>query len=262
MSRLVKIGLYGTYLWFIATAIIKLFQVNEQNYAIQLRDRNHIIPGIFFLIMGLIAMVMAIQLQIRIKKKYSFVTSTLIYFFLVSMGGGLLQGIFGIIEFQVRAIQVIWTDSAFFFIVSASFAMTLFILDVFTKGISEPENKKYILTMGIVVLASMFFLSKKMLAEASDVEVYVPVLFLFVLTLYIFLLLAKKSLELRHRVETNVEKSAFLLIAISGICLTFGFIGVLAFTLTQIEPVRYINSISFSIGYVLLYLGFTLPANQ
>ena len=141
-------------------------------------------------------------------------------------------------------------------------SMTLFILEVFTKGVSEPENKKHIIIMGVVVLASMFFLSKKMLAEASDVEVYVPVLFLFVFTLYLFLLLSKKSLELRKRVETNIEKSAFLLIALSGFFLTIGFIGVLAFTLTQIEPVRYINSIAFSFGYILLYLGFTLPANQ
>lgn len=262
MSRLIKIGIYGTYLLFVITAVIKLIQLNAQNFAIQLRDINHIIAGFFFLVMGIIALIMGIKLHFRLQKNYTLVASALIYFFLVSAGGGFLQGIFGIIEFQVREIQVIWTDSAYFFIASATFAMAIFIAEVFKKGVEIKANRNFIIFVGIVVSASLLSLTKKMLFDASDLELYIPLLLVFIITLYLYFTLSMKSLYLKKRAETAIEQKAFLFISISGYCLMFGFIGVLLFSFASIELLRFLNSILFSVGYVLLYLGFTLPANQ
>jgi len=252
----------SVFLWWIIILLIKIFTTEIPTYGLQLRTTDRIIQGIIYLIMLSFCLIMALKLFKKFKSRRSDVTLILMMYFVFSSMASFLQGFFSVFEFKVREFQVFFTDTAFLFITFANLALSFFIIEVFNKGLDKKKNKIIFAIVSAIVIIANIFLTKNTISSASSIEVLLPMAFSIVVTLWLYFLLIKKSFNLSNRVEGEINKKAFKIIGVSGILLISAYLLLVIEELIDISGLRYLNAISFILGYYFFYKGFVLPMNK
>lgn len=252
---------YSIIIWVIFLILtINIQEIN--NFEVNLRDYGRIIQGIIFVIVAFVCFLMLILLYQLNKSRQKDIIVQLIGYFSLSAIGLLLQGIFEIIEFQVRDFQTFFTDSSLIFLVGAGFCSGFFVIDVFKKGIDEGNNSK---RLDLFLLATMVGDFGLLLMKIIEIPIYILIIPLggfIVFFLFYFFNLIYGAFDLRKRMETPIEKQAFLLIGSHGIILILVALFAIMYSFTDIFEFRYISAALTAVAFYSLYRGITLPMKK
>ncbi|TFG20177.1 MAG: hypothetical protein EU530_04085 [Promethearchaeota archaeon] len=264
MKKLVKYWLWGTFAWWIVVFLIFVFITPIPEIVLQLREVEKIIPAGFYLALSIFAFFMMFKMikKMQEKEDKSGIADSLFGFFLLSGASALIQGLFGIIEFTVRDLQVFFTDSTFIFISGTGFMLTIFMIELFWKEREHNQNIGILVGIGIIILFSYVGISLNIILELNDIFLYIPTALLFVATILIYLLLIINSFKIYRYLEKSIEKRSLLRIGLSGIFMIIGFILVLIYIFLDEFYVRIANAVFLMIGYYLLFRGFTRPIRK
>jgi hypothetical protein len=196
------------------------------------------------------------------RQRHKDVIVQLIGYFGLSAIGVLLQGVFGIIEFDVRDFQTFFTDSSLIFLVGAGFCAGFFVIEVFRKGTDYGSNAKILnLFLGITILSELgLFLLQ--IIEIPTYILAIPLAGYLLLFLSYFVLLIFGAFDLRKRMETIVEKQAFLFIGMHGILLITVALFAILYSSTDIFSFRYLSAGAAALAFYCLYKGITLPMKK
>ena len=227
-----------------------------------LRSSEKYIPAIFYVGMSAFAFFMMGRMIIKAREQQKLMSEILFGFFLLSGVSGFIQGFFGILEFTVGDLQNFFTGSTYFFVTGSTFMLGFFVIELFFKGIEVKKNKIALIIIGIIILISNVGISLNTLIDLDDIFLYIPIVFLLLVTLGLYGLLIYQSFKISKFLDASPEKSSLIYIGISGFFLFIGFILVIVYSFTDLNAVRITNAIIFMVGYFLLYWGFTLPTRK
>lgn len=258
----IKLIFFGSFLLFGFFLLLTILVLHPDSYSVALRDEGRIIQGAVYCIIAMVCFIMVIFLYHLNKQRHKEVVGQLIGYFGLMVMALLLQGIFSIIEFSIRDFQTFWTDSSLIFFIGAGFCLICFVIEVFRKGIDEGNNRKWLNALFFFTLLSETALYLNQLIDIEDWLVFIPVIFFLVFFIRYFYILIVESFALRKRLETPVEKQAFLFIGMHGILLIFVAIFAVLYSITDIFEVRYLAAVMAAIAFLSLYQGITLPMKK
>jgi hypothetical protein len=236
--------------------------VQPDNYIIGFRDRGRIIQGVLYCIVGLVCGMMEILLFRLNRDRHKDVIVHLMGYFGLIAFAVLLQGVFSIIEFEIRAFQTFWTDSSFLLFVGAGFCLECFVYEVFQKGVYEGNNPKWLLLFLIMTILTEILLLIRTFIEIPIYLLVLPVLIFVCSFFWAFIKLLTGAMALRKRMETPTEKKAFLLIGMHGILLFGVAIFAVLYSVTDIFEMRYLSAALATFAFFSLYKGITLPMKK
>jgi hypothetical protein len=137
--------------------ILKFIVLQADQVEIEFRDNDHIIQGAMYLGVSIICTYTTLSLVLSKHNRDSIVKDSLVYFFLVSTIATLVQGIFNIYTFTFRSLQTLFTDSVYILMLSSSFALCLFILEVFEEGYENSKNRKFLIIVLLIISIAVIF---------------------------------------------------------------------------------------------------------
>ena len=100
---------YCLFLW-VLFFILTLLLERPETYALNFRDQGRIIQGVLYCLVGIVCCLMTILLYRINKTRHKDVVEYLMGYFGLTTIGILLQGVFSIIEFQIRDFQTFYRD--------------------------------------------------------------------------------------------------------------------------------------------------------
>jgi hypothetical protein len=178
------------------------------------------------------------------------------------------------VAFPFAAAELVgfFSISAFFLIPGATFFLIFLIIEIFLKNLEYGKNKLYLVLIGIFsTIVYLIAISVVFIGIGENIPGLPGILFvsfglLFILiNLWLYFLLAIRSFQLISKVSEPLYKRAFTLLGLGGITIGLIYVGrvvaYFALKATSIESII-LNSIidyAYLIGYVLLYLGITMP---
>jgi len=272
MNRILK-GVYIISFTFIGILLLHCLVTNPRDIKWVYRENPDLISAILMIATCSVCMLMVGRLVLvhRKKKRNPLVVELLISIFLFLGLTLLLEGVFSIIRVTPRQLNLVGSQSVFFFLAAAGFLLTQFQIEVFSGGMSDKRNKVWLIIVGFIALTLDVGIMKDTLFGSEVWELTIigaPAIFVLY---YLFITLAISSLRTSKKVEDPIAKQGFKLMGWGWSVIFIGFLfliigGFFDFQ-NFIEPILFItlSIMTFAIvfiGTTLLYIGFIFPMKE
>ncbi len=255
---------------FVALLFIHSLLTNPLEFAITYRSSPDFVSAIIMIatsgICGLmVGRLLAVYWK---KKKEPGLVEILIGIFLFLGLTILVQGVFSFIQLSPHQLNLVCTQSVFFFLATAGVMLAHFQFEVFGGGLREKHNLAWFIVVVIIALFLDLGIVKDTIFGSERWELGVVGTPAVVCLFYLFIKLAYSALKTVNKVEDPIIKRGFLLMGYGWGTLFFGFtfliIGGFFDFETIIDPTLFLvlSIIIFGVvfaGTTLLYIGFTLP---
>ncbi len=269
MNRILK-WVYIVTVAFIGVLFIHSIMTNPLEFGLSFTSSPDIVSTIIMIATSGVCVLMVARLLPVYwkKKKEPLLVAILISIFLFLGLTILVQGLFSLIDLKPHQLELVCTQSAFFYLAAAGFLLAQFQIEVFGGGLHEGRNRTWLIVIACIALV-------------LDVGIVIDTIFgsepwqlgligapAVVVLYYLFAKLAYSALHTVNKIEDPVVKRSYHLMGLGWAMLFFGFIFLIVGGYFDFED--FIGSTAFVIlsivtfgivftGTSFLYVGFTLP---
>ncbi len=278
MNKFVKISYALVASWFIISFLIVVLVLGRFDFPMYpVKPEYYPAGGINFLT-SIVCLYLVIRLKMRHQK--SDIGEIIILVLVMVAVLNLVQGIFQFSRFNVdyRAgnitdptyiFQQFFFNSSYYFLGCAIMAFYRFELEVFHDGLKQKGDKIRFYLISAYFIGFCVYLLKFTLFSAQGLELAILAGILLLSFITIFISLSYNAIRLRSRlnVEKEKERTALLFFGFTGLILVLAMILNLAFNLLyeagiELIIVLSLSNISMLLGFLGLYIGFTLPLKK
>lgn len=264
MDKLLIFSFIGTIIISALSWILTPIMLELSDFSIIISESKWYAGGILNLLTTIFSFIMIIRLLSHYRDRKKTVTEILILYFFATGIATSIQGIFAFFNFADRGVRQINEAISYYFIVLSTFCMLYFIFEVFSKEAAAQENRKPLTIFSILLILFDLYIFRLTLRWAWDGEIYFFGLLFLGISTYVYLRLIRSALFLRSRMEQDLLKQSFSLMALSGMIILTGYLVTAIYNVAIGESVIFhiLTSASFMVGGILLYFGFTLPIRK
>lgn len=278
MNKFVKINYLLVFSWFIISFLVVVFVLGRIDFPMYPVKPEYYQIGIINIITAIICLYLAIRLRTRHQKTEIGEIIFLVLIMVVFLN--IVQSIFQFYRFNVDYRAGIVTDpsyifqqfffnSSYYFLGSAVISFYRFTLEVFHDGLKQKENRLKFYFSTSYLIAFCIYLLKFTLLSAGSLELAIIAGILLLSFILIFSSLSYNAIRLRSKLEKekSKERTALLYFGFTGIFLVISMVLNLVFNLLyesglEIMSVLLMSNIFMLLGFICLYLGFTLPLKR
>ena len=218
--------------------------------------------GLTYAVSALVVMFLLIRLFVIFKKRKSDLSLILVGYFINTLLNSALQAFLGFFKFNDENLQLLGETSSVILIVSTQFVFWFFLFELFKDGEKGTRfNLKSRLILFVYLGSAVLGIFQGMVGSMTSTIVIIITLPLVILNVYLYAAVARNGISLSKRIGEKKEKMGLLFIGYSGIFIVctsiLAFLDYVLFDQSVVSGT--IVGILYLIGYIFLYLGFTIP---
>lgn len=278
MNNFVKVSYLLVFLWFVISFLIVVIVLGRIDFPMYPVKPEYYPAGLTNFLTAIICFYLVIRLKTKHQK--SEIGEIIILVLLMVGILNVVQGIFqfyrfnvdyraGIITDPTYIFQQFFFNSSYYFLGCAIIGFYKFELEVFHDGLKQKGNKiRFYLITGYFIGFCVYLLKFTFFsAQGVELAILAGILLLSFITIFISLSYNAMRLRSRLEVEKKKERTALLFFGVTGVLLVVSMILNLIFNLLYEAGIELIvilstSNIAMLLGFIGLYLGFTLPLKK